>query len=569
MQSSQDIRSCILNKVDTFQHLGMLARTNKAFKAQIYSCDKLWTELGKKLCGEEYWPPGNSHRHLNARQLAMIRTCPWMSEPRRFEVPLLNNIRTMGGTVSIRQMEVSHNYCTFTATLRGGGLVRDGNYVEVMTDAYGNTCRNDMISLPSIPRLHTPPTAHEIDMMRMLNATKWRPYELYPSSPMIDLVRVVHQSLFMVFCNELHRSHSIIYFVSTRTLSVLHTHRCFMRPHWKMHNVFVRPGEMWFFEDNHKNPVLTYFGPVGNHGCVNTHPERGVRDAFWAAYRGNVQHALEIFDRNGVQSKEIYRLQEDRYRLVDAVMLSKNEDALDQLLERFPDFADIFLLYKAIESGSPTMAGVLLRRGVDPADDCSEPLFRTIRSRNGSLEMYSLLVSKGARVYPCCMMYHIRPWTDFEIVHRLLLLWTGDTCAHEENPLFVHWLLNGGDYSEPMRAAAETHPELANQANENGLTPIMLAAGSLCVENVRTLIDLKADLRARDKENRSVLDWCDAAADSDLMPEWYMDAYTAFETPAAFEFDDANRSANSQAIRALLGDGFAKGHNAAHATAAV
>jgi hypothetical protein len=237
---------------------------------------------------------------------------------------------------------------------------------------------------------------------------------------------------------------------------------------------------------------------------------------------------------------------------VDAVMLSKNADALEQLLAHLPDFADIFLLYKAVDAGSQAMARVLIKCGVDPADDCSEPLFRAIRSRNGSLEMYSLLVSKGARVYPCCMMHHIRPWTDPGIIHRLLLLWTGDDCVHEDNPLFVHWLLNGGDYAEPMRAAAETHPELANQPNENGLTPLMLAAASLCVDNVTALLDLKADPRARDKENRSAFDWCDAAVDSADMPLWYMDAYNAFEAPAAFDFDDGEREVNAEAIRELL-----------------
>ena len=554
MNSSPDIRGCILQKVDTFQHLGMLARTNKAFKAQIYATDRLWTDLGQKLCGEEHWPQGNSHRHLNARQLAMIRTCPWTSEPRRFEVPMLHAIRTMGGTVSVRQLEVAHNYCILTSTVRGGGLVRDANHAEIMTDAYGVTCRNDMLQFPPGPRLHTTPTPQEIDLMRVLNATKWRPYELYPSSPMIDAVRMVHDSLFMVFCNELNQRYTVVYFVSSRTLSVLHTHRCFMRPHWKTRNVCVRPGEMWLFDDNHRNPTLTYFGPVDNHHSgPHTHPERGVRDAFWAAYRGNVPLALELLGRNGIPPYEIYRLQEDRHRLVDAVMLSHSATALDQLLTHLPEFATEFLLYKTIDMGQLALTDVIIRHGVDPDDDYSEALFRAIRSQKATLAMYTLLVTHGARVYPCCMMHHIRPWTHPDIFHRLLRLWDGGACAHEDQPLFVHWLLKGGDFSDQMRAAAEAHPALANQANENGLTPLMLAAGSLRVENIKALIDLKADLRARDKENRSALDWCDAAADTDLVPEWYMNAFDADDAPAAFAVDTDHRVANAKAIRALLG----------------
>lgn len=554
MQSSHDIRGCILQKVDTFQHLGMLACTSKAFRLQIDSTERLWTDLGQKLCGDEYWTPidTTNGRRPTPRFVAMLRTCPWMCEPRRFEVHLLNNIRTMGGTVSIRNFEVAHNYCIFAAMIRGGGLVRDGHWNEIMTDAYGNTSRNNRISTLTNPCTPTPLNEHEIRLMRMLNATKWRPHELYPSSPLIDAVRIVHDSLFMVFCSELHCSHTIIYFVSSRTLSVLYTHRCFMRNHWKTRNVFVRTGEIWIYEDNHRNSTVTYFGPIGNETGLNPRRERGVRDAFWAAYRGNVELALDVLARNAVGPQEIYSLQEDRFRLVDAIMLSQNATAMDHLLARLPKFADIFLLYKAIDVGNLAMARVLLQRGVDPTDDCSETLFRTIRSRKGSLDMYRLLVSSGARVYPCCMMYHIRPWTDMEIVHRLLLLWSGEMCIHVENPLFVEWLLNGGDYSASMRAAAETHPELTNQANENGVTPIMLAAGSLCVANVAALIDLKADIHARDAAQRSVLDWCTAAADSDDMPDWYTDVYSAFETPAAFEYDDSGRLANAQTIKSLL-----------------
>ena len=80
----------------------------------------------------------------------------------------------------------------------------------------------------------------------------------------------------------------------------------------------------------------------------------------------------------------------------------------------------------------------------------------------------------------------------------------------------------------------------------------MLAAASLCVENVAALLDLKADPRARDNENRSAFDWCDAAVDSTDMPLWYMDAYNAFDAPAAFDFDDGEREANAQVIRKML-----------------
>jgi hypothetical protein len=549
MQNSHDVRSCILQKVDTFQQLGMMACTCKTFRDQIYATDKLWTDLGRRICGDEHWSHSNST--MSPRRLAMIRACPWMSEPKRFEVPILNNIRTLGGNVSIKQIEVVQNYCIFTATLRGGGLMRDGNFVEITTDAYGTTTRNDMVTTLAGPRLSMPPSPEDIDTMRLLNATQWRPHELYPSSPLIEAVRRVHDSLFMVFCSELNRSHAIIYFVSSRTYSVLYTYRCFMRPHWKTHTVFVRPGEIWIYEEGHRRTTLTYFGPVGN-TAVNARPERGVRDAFWAAFRGDVDRSMELLGRHGFAPSEIYRLQEDRFRLVDAVMLSRNSLALDTLLQHLPEFADSLLLYKAIDMGSLAMAHVLLKHGVDPSDNCSEPMFRTVRSKGGTIELFKLLMTAGAVLYPCCMLYHIRPWTHAAIVDSILSRWTGSMCTHEENPLFVDWLLNGGDFSGPMRAAAALRPELVHQANDQGHTPLMLAAGSLTENNVRCLLDLKADIHARDTADHTALDWCNAASDSDLVPDWYLDAYTAFDAPAAFEFDEDGRYRNGMGIRGLL-----------------
>jgi hypothetical protein len=553
MQTSPDIRAYILQKVDTFQHLGMLACTSQAFRSQIYSTDKLWLDMGRKVCGEDHWSPmGNTHgRRPSARFAVMLRVCPWMAEPRRIDVTLLNNTRTLGGNVAIRSLEVVHNYCVFSAILRGGGLVRDGNHVEIMTNAYNHTSRNDMINLlPGPPPKLASLREHEVELLHMLNVTRWRPHELYPSSPIIDAVRVIHDGLFMVFCAELKRAHSLIYFVSSRTLRVLHTHRCFMRAQWMTRNVFARPGEIWIYEDQHHHSTLTYFGPIGNDQGLTTHPERGVRDAFWAACRGDAEYALDVLARNGFRLEEMYALVEDGHRLVDAVMLSQNEAALDYLLARLPAFADVFQLYKAIDKGSLALANVLVKRGVDPND--SEALYRAIRSRHCSLDMYRLLVSHGACVYPCCMLYHVRPWTDAAIVHRLLLLWSGDRCVHEENPLFVQWLLNGGDYSAPMRALAETHPWLVHQISFRGYTPLLLAAGSLCVANVRCLLDFKADPGVCDRAGHSALDWCRAASEDEPMPDWYVDAYNVLDAPAAYDYDEAGRMVNAGAIADLL-----------------
>jgi hypothetical protein len=238
---SYDAMLSILQNIDTIQHLGILACTSKILNTHISNNTKLWIHAGEKLCGSEHWRPIDQYIPFNStyprlkendqRYIVKSRVCPWMTEPKQSECGVLNSINALGGTFNFKSIKVLSNICKITLTLRGGnatGFLRDGppSQVVVRTDAYGTTTRLDTVKrvqqhwqMPSL-------SEDEITLLEDLKRTQWRPSELYQYA--ISTVRIVHSGLFCVFAPEVESGfveNTIMYFVSTKTRLVLHTHR--------------------------------------------------------------------------------------------------------------------------------------------------------------------------------------------------------------------------------------------------------------------------------------------------------------------------------------------------------
>jgi hypothetical protein len=316
-----------------------------------------------------------------------------------------------------------------------------------------------------------------------------------------------------------------------------------MRPQWRAQNVFFRSGEFWIYEDYLNRPMLTYFGPNKEH-LPNPNSERNVRNAFWSAVRGDAPAAISMLVKYH-QEQQIYRLKENGVSLIEAAVSSNKISTLQTILERFPRFAKPQYMHSAIDTGNIEMTKIFLARGTDP-DDC---VSHAIKSKNGSIELFDLLVSSGAEFCPCCMLYVVQPWTPVEIVANRLLP-KGAECEHQEDPLFIEWLVQGGNFVPHMRAVAAVDPDAVTETNEHNWTPLMLAAGGLDPYNVECLLDLKADVNVYDDAGHWALDWCMAA--SDQFPEWYNNAYDDRDTPFTFEFDEEERSVNAELIRDML-----------------
>ena len=230
----------ILQHMDTVQNLGIIACTCKTLNAYVYHNTKLWTHAGEKLCGPENWHPIDQYIPFDSTcprlkpndQIYIVksRICPWMTESRRTETGILNSINALGGTYNFKSIQVLNHICKFTLTLRGNntGFLRDGppTQVIVRTDAYGTTTRLDSIKRLQQHWQSPPLSEDEITLLEDLKQTQWRPSVLYEYT--ISTVRIIHAGLFCVFAPEIEPDsieNTVMYFVSTKTKLVLHTHR--------------------------------------------------------------------------------------------------------------------------------------------------------------------------------------------------------------------------------------------------------------------------------------------------------------------------------------------------------
>ena len=558
---SNDTTLSILHQINTIKHLGMMACTSKPISHQIKTNLVLWMNAGKLLCGSAHWPempvkspPGSTKPSFDdPRYITMTRVCPWISEPRKIELGLLHSIRVFGGTYTFKSIDVSSHICRLTIAMKGDGMMRGGptTHMMVRTDAYGTTNRFNAITRTNRTWQPRQASQEEQQLLEDLVRAEWRPTALYETD--IRDVRIVHDGLFCVVAccpTASPTSNAVLYFVSTRTRSVLHTHRFYMRQQWQMGNVYFRPGEVWIYEDYLNVPTLTYFGPNYQRE-LNSYQEHHRRDAFWAMARGEADKAIQLLQIH-FEDTQIYRLQENERFLVEAAIASENPKALNTLMTQFPNFAQHRFMYRVLDMGNVEMAAIFLQYGADPAAEESDAVRRIIESKKGSINLLDMIIAKGAVLNRCCMLYHVQPWTPVNMVaERLLPLEGSIVCDHEDNPLFVEWLLRGGSYAHHIRAVAERNPTFVNEMNSTGWTPLMLAAGTLDLTNVECLLELKADVNVYDDAHHSALDWC-AAAGANIPPEWYSEAYYDQEAPACYEYGEQERSINRDLIHDML-----------------
>ena len=266
--------------------------------------------------------------------------------------------------------------------------------------------------------------------------------------------------------------------------------------------------------------------------------------------RGDADLSIQLLRKHYTDS-QLYQLQENGRHLVQAAIASENPEALSAVMRHLPAFARPQFMYPVLDIGDLEMTRIFLAHDTDPSADGSEALRRVIRSKSGTLDMFRLLAHAGAVPKPCCMLYCVCPWTPIELITQGLLSGESIECTHEENPLFVEWLLGGECFAPYMRVVAKICPDFVNESNSHGWTPLMLAAGTLNQSNVECLLELNADVNVFDDAHHSALDWC-IAAGAGVIPEWYSEAYYDQETPACYKYGDEERAHNAELIHDLL-----------------
>ena len=214
----------------------MLTQTCKSLKTYLYSTssEKLWTKAGEQFCGRAYWPQIDKTlpHWKNPRTGTMLRVCPWISEPRKFEVSIINSIGVFGGKCRVKAMDVNGAQCVFRVEIDGTDSAFFKNWTTqayLHCNAYNmSEQQQEHASRRTWPPFKAyRPSEEELLLVEELKQEKWRPDAMYPDRP-IQFVRIVHEGLLCVIChNSSSANMADIYFVSTHTRSVLHTHRYF------------------------------------------------------------------------------------------------------------------------------------------------------------------------------------------------------------------------------------------------------------------------------------------------------------------------------------------------------
>ena len=557
--TAPDLLEVVCRHVDTVLHLGMLSQVRRCFFEYLFSYvgGKHWLHAGRVLCGEAHWPEvnGNLPHSSDGRYIAMLRICPWLSEVQHFRIDAIRGYMALGaGACVVRGMSVVGDRClmktTFYASGQNGavfGSVHSRAIVSTFARGDDGGVGPDCAVLPldGVEFNRFCHTARERELLYFLQAARWRPRALFKTT--IMGVRVVHAALLCVVCcctETARRANGAeIYFVSTRTLRVLHEIRVVQAPCFVVANMVFGAGEMWM-ADRDDHGTFSYYGPRADRRLRERRSEDGLQSAFWAAYRGEVETALEILELRRVNPLRV------RWAVGDFCQYTIRggcTSALLRLLDRFPGFVDYDSLKCAISCGSFEALRILLSKGADPSVCRSEILHHAVACPQTTVEIVELLLQSGASVadaewWPGRRLLGSLAEGSLGVLQHLLR-------AGAVRAGVLHaWALRGQDMSILIRALGAD----PNEANPDGETPLMYAAASLFPNNVLALMDCGARRDARDLCGRSAVDWLEAAA-RDPVQDWCVRAaHTEFRYGVFSQWPDALRARHVSAVRDLL-----------------
>jgi len=90
-----DLLPLICSHVTDLRTLGRLCQTNRSIGIYLFSAsgDRHWVDIGKQICGEEYWREEAFkisiycyQPDLDGRYMTKLHVCPWLAVPKKFKV---------------------------------------------------------------------------------------------------------------------------------------------------------------------------------------------------------------------------------------------------------------------------------------------------------------------------------------------------------------------------------------------------------------------------------------------------------------------------------------------------
>jgi ankyrin repeat protein len=304
MQCS-DFIGLICDNMDTIQHLVALCLVNKQFKATLYSvrCNRNWIALGKKVCGEKFWPteadlPAAAMR--DARRLAAACICPWTSRPLTIKVEALEAAYSLRGCCSVTAMQFAERSLCLKMRIEPESTVIFDQVKEFAAIVNAETCVEDNVyqhvqSLEEMPFPAEPMTDEEDALLKRAVAHFVPSVYLNHPSKLLRAHLVNQAVVALVFYWD--GSDASILFCATKDLRILRNMPRFIslikedRP-----CVVFRPGQMWTLSDDveveYRNPLQ----PVEE----DVPPSHRLDDVFDYVCRGRVGDAIARFSALGL-----------------------------------------------------------------------------------------------------------------------------------------------------------------------------------------------------------------------------------------------------------------------------
>ena len=304
MQCS-DFITLICDNMDTVQHLVALCLVNKQFKTTLYSarCNRNWIALGKKVCGEEFWPteadlPAAAFQ--NARRLAAACICPWTVEPLIIKIEAMEGAFALGGCCSVTGMQfAARSLC-----------------LKMRIDPESNVIFSEVKEFASVVNTET---GVEHDVLQRVESLEDMPF---PPAPMTDeedaLLKqaVAHfaPSVYLNHPSKLLRAHLVnqavvalvfywdgsdanILFCATKDLRILRNMPRFISFIKEGHPCVVfQPGQMWTLSGDVEVEYRSPLQPVEG-GVPLSHR---LDDVFDYVCRGRVHDAIARFSALGL-----------------------------------------------------------------------------------------------------------------------------------------------------------------------------------------------------------------------------------------------------------------------------
>ena len=299
MQCS-DFITLICDNMDTVQHLVALCLVNKQFQTTLYSarCNRNWIALGKKVCGEEFWPteadlPAAAFQ--NARRLAAACICPWTPHPMTIKLEALEAAFSLQGCCSILAMQFAARSLCLKMRLEPESSVifnQVKEFAAIVNTETGvqRTVYQHVESLDNMPFPAAPMTDEELALLRRA-AAHFAPsvYLNYPS----ELLRahIVNRAV-VALVYYWNGSDVNVLFCATKDLRILRNMALFISLIDQGDPCLVfRPGQMWTISDDVE---VEYRSPLQPNEDHNT-PVFRLDSAFDSVARGRVDDAMARF----------------------------------------------------------------------------------------------------------------------------------------------------------------------------------------------------------------------------------------------------------------------------------